>query len=153
MSFTTAQNTTTINLSAEDLLYIHRVDDIQCDEDKALRDQIAEGNVDLDTLNSFTQRLDHAEVPLEHPDDARFVYAIRVRGTNRVKIGFSKDPMQLLATLQAAHAGLLDLELIMRTHEYRALESALHHKHRGRRIGRSWFCFEENINFLTFFAL
>jgi hypothetical protein len=140
---TTAQNTT-INLSTEDPFYIS-----QADEDRILRDHIKEGKFDFDMLDAFTRRLDHEEIPKVQPYDVRFVYAIRVRGTNRVRIGFSKDPLQHLVPLLTAYPGLLELELIMRTREYKALESALYHKHRGRRISRSWFCFEENTNFLT----
>ena len=83
---------------------------------------------------------------MDSSDDVRFVYCIRVRGTNRVKIGFSKDPVQRLATLQTAHADLLDLELIQRTRDYRILERDLHHKHRGKQIRGEWFTFAEGVN-------
>ena len=78
---------------------------------------------------------------MKSPDgDVRLVYCIRVRGTNRVKIGFS------LATLQTAHADLLDLESIQRTCDYRDLEKELHRKHDGRRIRGEWFTFPEGVN-------
>ena len=78
---------------------------------------------------------------MKSPDgDVRLVYCIRVRGTNRVKIGFS------LATLQTAHADLLDLESIQRTCDYRDLEKELHRKHHGRRIRGEWFAFPKGVN-------
>ena len=111
-------------------------------------ERISEGKVDFDLLDAFTRRLDQELLP-DRPEDVRFVYCIRVRGTNRVKIGFSKDPMQRLATLQTAHADLLDLELILRTRDYRTLERELHHKHRGRQIRGEWFAFAEGVNLLA----
>jgi hypothetical protein len=115
-------------------------------DDDALRVQVSEGKVDFDLLEVFAKRVDQ-ELPMEPPDDdVRFVYCIRVRGTNRVKIGFSKDPMRRLATLQTAHADLLDLESIQRTRDYRTLEQELHHKHRGTRIRGEWFAFAEGVN-------
>ena len=74
------------------------------------------------------------------------MYCIRVRGTNRVKIGFSKDPMRCLAALQTAHADLLDLESIQRTCDYRALEKELHRKHHGKQIRGEWFAFPKGVN-------
>ena len=115
-------------------------------DDDALRVQVSEGKVDFDLLEVFAKRVDQ-ELPMEPPDDdVRFVYCIRVRGTNRVKIGFSKDPMRRLATLQTAHADLLDLELVLCTCDYRALEKELHRKHNGRRIRGEWFAFPKGIN-------
>ena len=115
--------------------------------DQQLRMQVLEDNVDFDLLDAFTKRIDR-ELPKEAlDDDVRFVYCIRVRGTNRVKIGFSKDPHQRLATLQTAHADLLDLELVIKTRDYRTLERELHHKHRGRRIRGEWFAFDESFDF------
>ena len=102
--------------------------------------------MDFDLLDAFTRRVDQ-ELPMESPDgDVRFVYCIRVRGTNRVKIGFSKDPMRRLAALQTAHADLLDLESIQRTCDYRALEKELHRKHHGRQIRGEWFAFAKGVN-------
>ena len=105
-------------------------------DDDALRVQVSEGKVDFDLLEAFTKRVDQ-ELPMESPDDdVRFVYCIRVRGTNRVKIGFSKDPMRRLAALQTAHA----------TCDYRALEKELHRKHNGKQIRGEWFAFPKGVN-------
>ena len=157
---TTETSTTTTpnaaNVSAVELLETHRAAHSQQavphqqaavsrDDDDTLRVQVCEGRVDFDLLDAFTKRVDR-ELPVDPPDDVRFVYCIRVRGTNRVKIGFSKDPIQRLATLQTAHADLLDLESIQRTCDYQALEKELHHKHRGRKIRGEWFAFAEGVN-------
>lgn len=158
-STTTAANAT--NVSPEDLLTAHcaahaeqavphqqvRVSRDE-DDEETLRVQLVEGTVNYDLLESFTRRLDREAEEERDSEDVRFVYCIRVRGTNRVKIGFSRDPAQRLATLQTAHADLLDLELILRTSDYRARESELHRKHSGRRIRGEWFAFDLDADLL-----
>jgi hypothetical protein len=163
---TTVTSTTTVpnadNVSADQLLDAHRashctqsvsyqetiVSRSEEEDDDTLRVQITEGQVNFDLLEAFTRRVDQDLLATKesHDDDARFVYCIRVRGTNRVKIGFSKDPYQRLATLQTAHADLLDLELTKRTRNYRILERELHYKHRDKRIRGEWFAFADDVD-------
>lgn len=152
-STTTTSNTS--NVAIDELIKTHytshytQVVAHQCsyisrDDENTLRIQISEGVIDYELLDAFTTRLDDELIQNEPDDDVRFVYCIRVRGTNHVKIGFSKDPTQRLATLQTAHAELLDLELIIRTRNYRELEQKLHNKHKDKRIRGEWFSFQED---------
>lgn len=69
-----------------------------------------------------------------------FVYIIRAIGTNRFKIGFSKDPERRLLELQSSQSPF-DLQ-IQKSHWFvdaQTLEGCLHKKYREFRVKGEWF--------------
>lgn len=72
--------------------------------------------------------------------DARSVYVILNKETNRVKIGYSRDPNKRVRALQ--HQGGCKMEVIYATkpiYEYAKIEGLVHERFRKQRYYGEWF--------------
>jgi hypothetical protein len=69
----------------------------------------------------------------------KYVYFIRARGTEMVKIGFSNNPHKRLKQLNTGNAIDLKLEYSFKTESYRQHERMLHTHFKGYHVRGEWF--------------
>lgn len=93
---------------------------------------------------AFQASYDAAETTLLTADAKRertggFVYAIRVRGFDLVKIGYSTSPLRRFVQLEAGSGMVGGLDLLMRVPGTRRLERRLHERFSSQRLFGEWF--------------
>ena len=82
------------------------------------------------------------------------VYAIRARGTPRVKVGHTANVDARLSNLQVGSPDPLDIEFLFFCAEHRTLERNAHRRLReeGRHHRGEWFRVEPGFNWAVFLA-
>lgn len=94
--------------------------------------------------DDFQASYDAAEAALLTAEGKRervggFVYAIRVRGFDLVKIGYSTAPTRRFVQLEAGSGMVGGLDLILRVPGSRRLERRLHDRFAAQRLFGEWF--------------
>uniref|UniRef100_A0A6C0BQG2 Bacteriophage T5 Orf172 DNA-binding domain-containing protein n=1 Tax=viral metagenome TaxID=1070528 RepID=A0A6C0BQG2_9ZZZZ len=76
------------------------------------------------------------------------VYFVRIEGTKMVKVGYTtQDIKKRISTLQVSNPGLLELDNLVRTPNYRELERSIHRALRKRHVRGEWFCLESDFDY------
>lgn len=92
--------------------------------------------VDQDFLNEFSSNEDIKDI-------SGFIYLVHIKGSNFYKIGYTKNVIKRLATLQTANA--LELVIVERFFSLKAryLEKEIHKYYESQRVRGEWFQFSE----------
>jgi hypothetical protein len=92
-----------------------------------------------------------------NPEKPRYIYFIRADGTNEVKIGTTRNPLQRLRGLQTANARCLTLKATVSfSSGYSAdkYEAVMHERLKARALNGEWFnlppsLLEREVDYLT----
>lgn len=79
-----------------------------------------------------------------------YVYAIRERGSDTVKIGRTNDPSRRLRELQVSCAKSLEFEFIISCHNAHILEKSMHEALKSYRLRGEWFLVKDPVLPLLF---
>lgn len=92
--------------------------------------------VDQDFLNEFSSNEDIKDI-------SGFIYLVHIKGSNFYKIGYTKNVIKRLATLQTANA--LELVIVERFFSLNAryLEKEIHKYYESQKVRGEWFQFSE----------
>lgn len=119
----------------------------QADIDRAVKAAIkTRGEVRMDLASGRIEVIPGAG-PVATPARSYrgFVYAIRVRGFDMVKIGYSLDPSRRLRELQAGSGMAGGLEELLRLPGDRECEHVLHQHFEKYRLFGEWFRLEGSV--------
>ena len=98
----------------------------------------------VESLSLLDQRWDMVRDP---PAKCKYVYFLRMEGTQYVKIGFSADVQARLRHLQIGNAIPLKLEYKFKTQSFREHESSLHCHLHACHVQGEWFKLPQHTDF------
>lgn len=90
---------------------------------------------------------------LENNKSNNNVYFIKMKDTNWVKIGISKNPKERLAGMQTSNPKKLIMFAVINTHYAEAYESILHRLYKNINMQGEWFDFSDNINLMDNYCI